>query len=255
MEFEIKNLNGDSITILGHGGMGVNSIYPLNSFESIFLSLNMDSDGAEFDIQMTKDSVLVLYHDHNLSSKTNQEGVINELYWNEVKNAQYTTTPYLNYKVISLEQLFSNIDNIKDYKFAFDCKLYANPTNAQQYFEAFSNAIIAIMDKYQIVDNVYIEAPSTEFLSLLKTKKPESKLLIYPSSFDAGLDIALSLDLYGIAISTRKITKEQIEIAHSNGVKVSLFNVHSPSDNKEAIEKHPDIIQTESLSNLIRLLK
>lgn len=254
-KFNILNLNGNKITALGHGGMGVGNTYPMNSYESILRCLNLEMDGTEFDVQMTKDSVLVLYHGQNLSDETNLKGVINSLNWSEVKNGYYTSTPYLNYSIISLDQLFSNIGSIQKYKFTFDCKLYTNTNNINQYYGWFIDALIKITQKYNIESNVYFESQSEEFLDLFKNKKPDSKLFIYPSSFEAGLNIALSKDLYGITISTRSITKEQIKIAHDNNLLVAIWNTHSKSDNIEAINKNPDFIQTDNVKNLIKLLK
>ncbi|MFT5167941.1 MAG: glycerophosphoryl diester phosphodiesterase [Saprospiraceae bacterium] len=253
-EFNILNLNGNRITVLGHAGMGISSTYPMNSYESILRCLNLGTDGTEFDVQMTKDSVLVAYHNRDLSDATNLNGLINSLNWNEVRNAHYTQTPYLDYSIISLEQLFANIDNIQKYKFTFDCKLYNNNNN-NQFFESYTNAVVNLIQKYQIENNIYVESQSVEFLTLFKNKKPNYIFFIYPSSFESGLDIALSLGLSGITISTRNITKEQIKNAHDNNLLVAIWNTHTKSDNIEAINKNPDFIQTDKVKNLIKLLK
>lgn len=254
-DFDIVNLNGNRITALGHAGMGIGNTYPMNSYESIIKCLDIGMDGTEFDVQMTKDSVLVAYHDQDLSDKTNLKGLINSLNWDEIKNAHFTQALYLNYSIISLEQLFSHIENIRKYKFTFDCKLYTTNNNIRQFYESYINAVVNIIQKYQIENNVYIESQSIEFLDLCKNKMPDSKLFIYPSSFESGLDIALSKGLSGITISTRNITKEQIKIAHDHNLLVAIWNTHSKSDNIEAINKNPDFIQTDNVKNLVKLLK
>ena len=255
-EFDIVNLNDNKITALGHAGMGIASTYPMDSYESILSCLNLHMDGSEFDVQMTKDSVLVAFHDLELSDKTNLKGTINSMNWSDVKNGHYNITPYLtNYSIISLEQLFSNIDNIKKYKFTFDCKLYTNDNDINRFYERYMNEVIKIIQKHDIEDNVYIESQSREFLSLFKSKKPAYRLFIYPSSFEEGLEIASSLHLYGITISTRNITKEQIKTAHDNGLLVAVWNTHTENDNIEAINKNPDFIQTDKVKGLLKLLK
>ncbi len=254
-KFNILNLNGNKITALGHAGMGIEDTYPINSGESILKCLNLGVDGTEFDVQMTKDSVLVLHHGNDLSDNTNLKGVINSLNWSEVKNAYYTATPHLKYSIISLDQLFSKIENIQKYKFTFDCKLYTNTNNIDRFYESYINAVVNIIQKYRVENNVYIESQSEYFLDLFKNKKSDSKLFIYRSTFESGLDIALSKGLFGITISTRNITKEQIKIAHDNNLLVAIWNIHSKSDNVDAINKNPDFIQTDKVKNLIKLLK
>ncbi|MDO9255374.1 MAG: glycerophosphodiester phosphodiesterase family protein [Bacteroidales bacterium] len=253
--FDIENLNGNRITALGHAGMGVGNTYPMDSYESIVKCLNLGMDGSEFDVQMTKDSVLVLFHDMNFSERTNLKGTVNSLNWNEIKNAHYSQTLYLDYSIISMEQLFSNVENLQKYKFTFDCKMDADITDANRFYESFINAIVKIVQKYKIENNIYIEAQDVGFLTRFKNKYTDYKLFIYPSSFESGLNTALSLNLSGITISTRDITKEQIKIAHDNNLWVAIWNTHTNEDNMDAINKNPDFIQTDNVRNLVSLLK
>lgn len=252
--FDIVNLNGNRITALGHAGMGVGNTYPMDSYESILKCLNLGMDGSEFDVQMTRDSILILFHDMDFTERTNLKGSVNSLNWDEIKNAHYTQTLFLDYSIISMEQLFSNIENLQQYKFTFDCKMDSNIPNSKKYYESFINAIIKIAQKYELEDNIYIEAENVEFLTQFKNKKPDYKLFIYPSSFESGLNTALFLKLSGITISTRDITKEQIKMAHDNNLWIAIWNTHTDDDNIDAISKNPDFIQTDNVRNLVKLL-
>ena len=104
--FDVANLNGNEISAFGHGGMGTRSTYPINTYESLMKCLNFGSDGTELDIQMTKDSVLIAFHDIDLSESTNISGLVNSLNWSEIKNAHYTDPLYTSYSIISLDQFF-----------------------------------------------------------------------------------------------------------------------------------------------------
>jgi glycerophosphoryl diester phosphodiesterase len=254
-KFDIVNLNGNQIIALGHGGMGLSSTYPMDSYESLMESLNTGADGTEFDVQMTKDSVLVLYHDVDLSDNTTLKGCINSLNWNEVQAAKYNQTPYLNYTIITLDQFLLNVTNRNQREFIFDCKLYTENPDIQQFYRSYINAVTRIVHNYGLEINVRIESQEPDFLKLFKQKSLRYKLYIYPSSFESGLEIAKSLDLFGITISTKNISKEQIKIAHDNNIWVTLWNIHTEADNKEAIKKNPDCIQTDKLKNLIKLLR
>jgi len=96
-DFTIENLNGNRITSLGHAGMGVGSIYPMNSFEGIMKCLTLGLDGTELDVQMTKDSVLVAFHSSDLADLTTLKGKVNSVSWSELKTANYISAPYLGY--------------------------------------------------------------------------------------------------------------------------------------------------------------
>ena len=251
--FNINNLNGD-ILVMGHGGMGVSHAYPMNTFESILYCINLGVDGTEIDVQMTKDGVLVAYHDKELSNKTNKCGLVNDFYWNNLQSAYYTSVPYLNYSILSLEQLFSNIDNLYEHKFIFDCKLYSN-NDSLIFYNSFIDSFREIISSYSLQNNVYFESQNSEFLIKLKEDNPEYKLFIYPPSFEIGLELALNLELFGITISTDQISTDQIEIAHSNNLFVSIWNINSKNENIAAINKSPDCIQTDKVKHLVNLLE
>ena len=254
-EFSVRNLNGNKIIILGHGGMGIEQTYPMDTYESILKCINTGADGTEIDVQLTKDSVLIAYHSKDFSDNTNLKGLVNDLNWNDIKNGYYTITPYLNYSIISLEELFSNIHNIHNYKFTFDCKLHTNSINTVAFQDSYINAISDIIDKYNLQDNVYIESHNIDFLKKLQEINTDFKLFIYPSSFEKGLELAIDNDLFGITISTDDISKEQIETAHINNLYVAVWNTNSKNKNIEAVKKNPDFIQTDRVEHLIKILK
>ena len=99
-KIDILNLNNNRIDVLGHAGMGISSLYPINSGESLISCLSSGANGTEIDIQLTSDNILVAFHDNALEGKTNLSGRIREHSWDEISEATYTSTPYLNYKIL-----------------------------------------------------------------------------------------------------------------------------------------------------------
>jgi glycerophosphoryl diester phosphodiesterase len=254
-EFSVSNLNGNKVAAFGHGGMGTRSTYPINSYESLMKCLNFGSDGTELDVQLTKDNVLIAFHDNNLSESTTISGLVNTLNWSEIKEAHYTNPLYTNYSVISLTQLFSNIDNLHEYTYTFDCKLNYGIDDPSSYNTRFTNAIEQLINKFNLINNVFIEAQDEAFLTLLKLKRANYKLFIYPNSFNSGLEIAQRLNLYGITISTDLVSKENIEIAHNSNIHIAIWSIGSKAANIEGIHKNPDFIQSDKIKNLIDLVE
>jgi len=252
-EFNIVNLNGNTITVLGHGGMGISSTYPMNSFESISYSLNLGADGAEIDVQMTKDSILVAFHDFDLSERTNISGNIYNKNWSDISGATYSDPLYTGYKIINLDMLFTGLENMSKKMFAIDCKNF-NPDTSVHYRTAFCNSLIKIIDKYDIQDNVFIEFKREDLIKTMKALRPDLKIFIY-SNFNDGLLLAKKHQLEGIVTSIDAISKEQIATAHDNGLMIAVLNTHSNKRNIEAINKNVDIIQTDNLKHLLKTLK
>ena len=78
---KIHNLN-DHIIILGDRGMGDGvAQYPMNSYEGFQRVIGIGVDGVGIDVQLTKDSVLVCFHELLLEHSTNKFGVVHTQNW------------------------------------------------------------------------------------------------------------------------------------------------------------------------------
>ena len=233
--------------------MGISSQYPFNSFESISNALNIGAEGVEIDIQMTKDSVLVLFHDRTLQEQTDLEGLIYDQNWDDLKEATYKNPLFAEYKIVSLDQLFEHLKKVKDYQFFLDFKLY-QPDNSDSYVSTYINAVIKTIEKHQLENNVLLSFFQQKYLEKLKLVRPNYKLVIN-NSFENGILLADDLNAYGIILNNDNVTKSQIEQAHEEGIRVYLFGTYSRSDNLDAIEKHPDFILTDKVNHLVKVLK
>ena len=252
----ISNLNGGKIIILGHGGLGRYTPYPSNSYESILKCLEAGADGSEFDVQMTKDSILVAFHSADLSDETDGEGMINDYNWEEIKNSTYNSGIYRSHQmIVPLTRLFEKLPNLHHYQFSFDCKLYSHNPDLNEFYAIYARTLHKMIQKYELENNIYIESQTKDFLALMQQKNVNYPLLIYPFSFEDGLNIAKEMNLFGISISTRDISASQIAEAHKENVRVAIWSVYTHKQNKEAIAKNPDIIQTDKVKDLIDLLQ
>ncbi|NRA11462.1 MAG: hypothetical protein HRT57_05870, partial [Crocinitomicaceae bacterium] len=87
------------------------------------------------------------------------------------------------------------------------------------------------------------------------SKDSQIRQYIYPVNFQDGFITALNLGLRGISIDNDKVSAEQIEFAHATGLFVTVWGVASKKENREAIRKNPDMIQTDKVAYLVKQLK
>lgn len=251
------NLNGNKISAFGHAGMGLGFKYPIDSYESIEPCLRIGSDGSEMDVQVSKDSVLVIYHDTYLEENTLCKGKINDQLWSEIWGC-HRTSPYSSkINLSSFNDLMNNLTtagyNIHDFTFTFDCKLYSSSTNYNAFINQYANAVIKAADDFQLENNLLIESQDTTFLRILQNKKSGLQLFIYPGNFEDGFNIAKTMNLFGITIHTKSVTAKQIKIAHDNGIRVTLWGINSEQENVDAILKSPDYMQSDKIIHLLKV--
>jgi len=237
-DFNIRNLNHNIIMILGHGGMGDMYKYPNNSMEAILPVIGIGADGSEIDIQLTKDSVLILYHDEKLDSRTSCSGFAYEHQWLEIQNCLYSTL-IGQVQVISVEQLFNSIPNVNELYFSFDCKLSSDLYYDNEYRKSYLRAIKRTCEKYDMHDNVFIEG-DMDFLLKAKSLGLSNKGVVIGST----VDDAVENNIFAIG-TTLDTPFEEIEYAHKKGVYVMMWGAKTDFGNKKAIELNPDFLQTD----------
>jgi len=246
-DYSITNINHNTLMILGHRGMGDHFRYPGNTLESILPVLDIGVDGSEIDVQITADSVLVLFHNEKLNNRTQCSGKIFDLTWEEIRNCNYSAIQ-ANVKLISVDELFSSIENLKEFYFSFDCKL--DPDNAFNisYRKVFLRAIKNISNKYSMTGNIFIEG-DLNFLLLAKELGLSNKGFLIGSSTDA----AIENNIFGVGATVNTST-DSIEYAHDNGIYVMMWGAKTDIGNKQALRLNPDILQTDKPIPLLMLL-
>ena len=250
----IDNLNRNTISAIGHGGMGITSSYPINTYESLQVAFTAGADGVEIDVQMTSDSVLVTYHNDELSTNTGCSGKISDHTWVEIKDCEYDNSLFAGYEMWSVSDLMGAWKDKDSRIIVFDCKLIYS-SNFDEFQSTYARQIVKLVESIEFGGEVLIESQSIDFLLLIQAQKPDYKLFFYPQTYEEGFDVAFSNNLYGITIASSKVTKQQIREAHDNGLRVAIWNIDSRSDNVDAINKYPDYIQTDKLKNLLGLLE
>lgn len=252
-DYDIDNLNNNRISVLGHGGMGISHVYPWNSFESIMNSLYLGADGTEIDIQLTKDSVLIAYHDKDLSERTTLSGKVYENTWEDISRASFHKLNAESYTLPSLNQIFTHSPDVREKLFFLDVK-YLNPFNEPDYDDIFINALKKLLLKHKLQNNIYIELNNVELIQRIQNEIPDLNILLSASAIDKALELAEHLDIGGIIMRARELNEAKVRKAHQRGIQVTAYAT-SRSENKKSIEINADHIQTDNLKHLKRILK
>jgi len=244
---------GSKIMILGHRGMGRNYRMPWNTIQSVTPAIGIGADGSELDVQITKDSVLVFYHDHLLNPGTTCTGRIYESNWSDIKQCEYYSVEN-NVFINSVDELFSKISNINKYYFSFDCgKVDTEVSDLDLYESQYLRAIKRICDKYNMSDNIFIEG-TQELLVKAKALGLTNKLFIYTLFDEQGIATAYNNSFFGISTGLDEI-KINTDEAHKKGLYVMCWSPNNYLQNLDALNKKVDIIQTDDPISILKYLE
>ena len=251
---EIRNLNGDSIGVLGHRGMSRSYHYPGNSLPSILEALRIGAIGCELDVQLTKDGSLVAYHHKELDQYTNFKGSVRDHGARELMDCHYKGDHPEKVSLVLVDRLFEILGKDNEYIFSFDCKFSIEDERERvAYYVEFIDAVGKLVNKHGMNNRIFIEADHVDFHRLLKEREISVRQFITGQGVEKGLTIASELGLFGIGVGSR-ISKKEVERAHGLGLRVMTWTPTNALSNARAVRKNPDYIQTADVAHLVRLL-
>ena len=95
------------------GHRGAMDFAPQNTIPSFLLAQEQGADGIELDVQLTKDGVLVVFHDATIDRLTEGTGPLASLTWNEVKvldAGRHFGAPWRGTRIPTLEDVLAAVD-------------------------------------------------------------------------------------------------------------------------------------------------
>ena len=260
---EIENLNNGKIDVFGHGGLSFDHPFqpmPFNSWEALrFVIESTSADGVEVDVQITADSVAMIFHDSFLEGSTTCGGCLPLIDLDQLVDCNYLAGfPSENHKLEEVKRLLEFHEGHElapliylDSKTIFNC-LDENATQDHLHRMALSFwQLISIQERQ---DRVWVIAGNTFLIDLIHALDPSIRVYLSTSNLPEGIQTAMDLNCFGIIATEQDITKDDVKIAHANGLMVNIWGVGNTQQHIEAIQKHPDHIISDNLSIALGLL-
>jgi glycerophosphoryl diester phosphodiesterase len=238
--------------ILGHRGSGHTSEeFQENTFSSVINAFKR-LDGAEADIQCSKDGTIWLFHDASLPG--------NELLC--VPGATDRELDELsreseNFTITRLEEIFDYMIQMEetpvlslDVKGHFTNGCFETNNAPNSYFDLMAQSLSDLLALYPLHAHVVVETDYVYFLDLIKELEPQLELyLLGYRNFRERIEKALEKGYQGISYNFKDefLTHEEIELARQNGLKVQLWTIYTQDDMEVALSWKPAFIQTGNI--------
>lgn len=227
---------------------GFRDAVPENTIPAFEMAGQLGYWGIECDVQTTSDGKWVVIHDLTVDKMTNGTGNVSDLSYSQIQSlvidSGSNVAMYPNLKIPTFEEYLEV------------CKRYG------------SVPVIEIKEQ----STAYSSTELDNFVSIIRSFGLENKCVMITSSFDisteirnrsgviviqplalitqSNLDFVKSLGNAGIDTDSTKVTKQEIDLAHSQGILVNCFTGKNHADALRLADIGLDFITVDGVSKL-----
>lgn len=264
-------LNG-KVLVLGH--RGARALYPENTMPAFQHALDVGVDVIELDLGVSKDNVLVVYHDQKINNticshpkiKINSDIYLRNLNLEQIqefdcgsrKNPRFPnqqTVP--GAKIPTLEEVFKWIskqtsERAKTIEFNIETKIVPGQPEKTAPPQIFANLLIKMINKYKMQNRVWVQSFDARTLEAVKAAEPSIRIsmLIGFNYFDHTL-LLKNLDAQAISPYWSWIDEDAVKNIQRYGGKVFPWTANNEEQWEQLIKMGVDGIITDNPKALI----
>ncbi len=231
----INTIKGPAIT----AHRGASSLAPENSRSSIEKAIELGADYVEFDLTQTKDGVLVVSHDNDLSKRFGINKIISQSTLEELKDVDIGThfsPEFASERIITFE------DAIQICKGRIKMNIELKPTADDH--DMVETAVKIFQDNNLYEDGFFA---SVDLETLFKVEELDSKInTCYNTSIAFGEIQYLPIDFFSIEQSF--ITGSLIDTIHDNSKQIFAWTVDNEDEIKTLTEEGINNIVTNDIA-------
>jgi glycerophosphoryl diester phosphodiesterase len=245
---------GRPLIIAHRGGAKESTENTIGAFQR---AMRIGADGIETDIRMTRDGVVVIYHDETIGRV---EGLPRSQWTRPVWETTYPELVARALVPVGDDQGGRHVPRLDELLSSVETGLLNIEIKRNARYGELVNRTIAILRDYSGRDRVVLETPDLETAEKIRAALgPRQKLHINPAydesvPFDTSLDRVLKFHPHSISVAQSKVTPQVVRKAHDSGVEVWAWTVNSPEDAARLASLGVDAIKTDCPSALLESL-
>lgn len=240
--------------VIAHRGGALESTE--NTIDAFQRAVKIGADGIETDIRLTREGVVVVYHDEYFGRveglpERQRTRLISDLTYSEITAQTLIPVGDDNgsRRVPTLNDLLGNVKSV----------LLNIELKRCTRFDELVNKTIAALKGFPELDRVVLETPSLETARKVRAAiGPRLKLHINPG-YDSSVPYLQSLERvlkfkpHSVSVSFKKLSREIVELAHKAGVEVWVWTVNSPDIAQAMALLGVDAVKTDQPTTLLSL--
>ena len=234
---------------------GASGDYPENTLLAFERALTLPIDGIELDVHKSKDGKLVVIHDEDVQRTFKGNGLVKDYTLEELQSFKCRKFEFINNNLCKVPTLEDVLELIKDKEITLNIE-----AKTDQIHYDLEQDVLDLVDKYDMRNRILISSFNHKCLNIFKNIDSDYKygaLYEYEKDYSPEKNIvehAKNLNVYSINISKELVTKEIVNLAHENNLKVYVYTINSPSQMRKMIDCGVDAIFSDYPELMLEIL-
>ena len=260
------------LVVLGHAGAGFfTPISPFNfrppsSWQGISYALSLGADGVEIDLQLSQDSVLMLYHDQTLENSSTGRGCVGQHPAAVLTQLRYRGGwPYdwfHSERPVTFDTVLARLGRRPDFPRLHldlhedDQCAPAGRVDAHARTPALLRELARSLARHRVpLAQVLLvtQVPTTVPLARALVPGLPVSLEIVADNLAAGLQAAQAAQVTTVVLDADRVTPAQTAQAHAAGLRVVVFGGRSAKDIRRVLAAAPDEMEADNVRRLLIL--
>lgn len=214
------------INIIAH--RGASAYEPENTLRAVKRALELNAKMIEVDVRLSKDEQIVVIHDESVDRTTNGKGLVKNLTLKELRKLDAGKGE----KIPTLQEVINAVR--KKAILIIEIKVLN-----------IEDSIVRTIEKEGIENEVIVTSFNHHILKRIKNLNPTIKTgVIFKCHPIKSVDLALNANAESLFPEYRYLSKEMVNEAHKNNLRIFPWTIDDPSIANELIEIGVDGIVT-----------
>ncbi|MDT8862325.1 glycerophosphodiester phosphodiesterase [Alkalihalobacillus sp. MEB130] len=222
---------------------GFSSSYPENTMAAFKAAYEAKADGIELDVQLSKDDVPVVIHDHTLERTTTGTGYVQHHTVQQLKQVSagswYSET-FQKEEIPTLEEVFI---------WARGLPLIVNVElkGSIQHRHKTASIILPLIEKYELEEKVILSSFDHQLMALCNQQAPmvETAIIAFAALYDPAAYVR-QVQALGYHFYFKSLLDDEIEQLIKKGLRLRPFTVNDEEEIRRFIQLGCDGIITDN---------
>lgn len=220
---------------------GASGYAPENTIEAFKLAAEMNADGVELDVQLTKDGELVVIHDEKIDRTSNEEGFVKDYTLSELKSFNFNNgnEKYPEAKIPTLKEVY---ELLKPYNMKINVELKTGIF----FYEGIEEKVLKLAEEMNMKDRIIYS--SFNHYSVMKIKELDKEAetgLLYADGWIDVVEYAERLKVNALHPAKYNIQYDNfIEKCKEHKIKLHIWTVNDEDEMKYLAKNNVEAIIT-----------